>query len=313
MQMNYKKILSAVNCLSPPLKKLLEQHMEFIAQNAADIRLRLNRPLTISTRDGVYFPSNDGGILQAIPDKAVIITKTDLLDTYNRICRYSVYSVQNELINGFVTVSGGHRAGICGTAVINSGKIVNIRDISSINLRIAREVKGCAEKLIKKIENTKSGVLICGEPSSGKTTILRDLARNISIKENKNISLIDERGELAAPVCGINQNDVGLCDVFCGYPKHKAVEQALRCMSPEYIICDEIGTDEDLKAVESCVNSGVTVIAALHAKSKNELLGKPNALRLLKTGAFGTVVFLKSRKNAGEISSVETTGDLLVN
>ena len=84
-------------------------------------------------------------------------------------------------------------------------------------------------------------------------------------------------------------------------------------MSPEYIICDEIGTAEDLKAVESCVNSGVSVIAALHAKNKSELLGKPNAVKLLKTGAFGTVVFLKSRQNAGEISSVETAGDLLGN
>ena len=313
MQMNYKKILSAVNCLSPPVKRFLEPHMDFIAQSATDIRLRLNRPLTISARDGVYFPSNDGGLLQALPDKAVIITKADLIDRFNRICRYSVYSVQNEIINGFVTVSGGHRAGVCGTAVVDSGKIVNVRDISSINLRIAREVKGCADKLISQIENMQNGVLICGEPCSGKTTILRDLARYISEKENKNISLIDERGELAAPVCGVNQNDVGLCDVFCGYPKHKAVEQALRCMSPEYIICDEIGTAEDLKAVESCVNSGVSVIAALHAKNKSELLGKPNAVKLLKTGAFGTVVFLKSRQNAGEISSVETAGDLLGN
>ncbi len=313
MQMNYKKLLPAVNCLSPPVKRVLEQNMEFIAQNVSDIRLRLNRPLTISARNGVYFPANDGLLLQEPSDKAVIISKADLIDSFNRICRYSVYSVQNEIINGFVTVSGGHRAGVCGTAVVDSGKIVNIRDISSVNLRIAREVKGCSEKLISQIENMKNGVLICGEPCSGKTTILRDMARYISIKENKNISLIDERGELAAPVCGVNQNDVGLCDVFCGYPKHKAVEQALRCMSPEYIICDEIGTSEDLKAVESCVNSGVSVIAALHAKNKAELLGKPNAVKLLKTGAFGTVVFLKSRKNAGEVSSVETAGDLLGN
>ena len=313
MQMNYKKTLSAVNCLSPPVKRVLESHTDFIAQNAADIRLRINRPLTISARDGVYFPSTDGLLLQAPSDKAVVISKADLIDSFNRICRYSVYSVQNELINGFVTVSGGHRAGVCGTAVLDSGKIVNIRDISSINLRISREVKGCAEKLISRIDSLQNGVLICGEPCSGKTTILRDLSRYISLKENKNISLIDERGELAAPVCGVNQNDVGLCDVFCGYPKHKAVEQALRCMSPEYIICDEIGTGEDLKAVESCVNSGVSVIAALHAKNKEELLGKPNAVRLLKTGAFGTVVFLKSRKNAGEISAVETAGDMLGN
>lgn len=311
--MTKDKINYALNCLSPNIKSVLEKHFDFIKDKACEIHLRLNRLLSVSTQSGNYYFSSGGGLLQTPSDKAVIITKTDLTDAFNRICRYSVYSVQNELINGFVTVSGGHRAGVCGTAVISNGKIVNIRDISSVNLRLSREIIGCSEKLVSEIENLEKGVLICGEPCSGKTTVLRDLARYISIKENKSVSLIDERGELAASVCGENQNDVGMCDVFNGYPKPRAVEQALRCMSPDYIICDEIGTDDDVRAIESCVNSGVSVIAAIHASNEEEFSKKPNAVKLLKTGAFKSVVFLDSRKNAGQIRKIIRSGDLRVN
>lgn len=310
--MTKDKIKYALNCLSPAVKSVLDNHYDFIKDKASEIHLRLNCPVSISTQNGNFYFSSGGGLLQSPSDKAVIITKPELSDTFNRICRYSVYNVQNELINGFVTVSGGHRAGVCGTAVISDGKIVNIRDISSVNLRLSREIIGCSNKLVSAINNLEKGVIICGEPCSGKTTVLRDLARYISIEENKSVSLIDERGELAASVCGENQNDVGLSDVFSGYPKPRAVEQALRCMSPSYIICDEIGADEDVKAIESCANCGVSVIAAIHASNEDELSKKPNAVKLLKTGAFETVVFLSSRKNAGRISKIIRSGDLRV-
>lgn len=306
----YERIHTALDCLSPNIKAALLKNAEFIAKNALEIRLRINLPLVITARDKNYFVRADGSLAHSPSDKALIVQKSDLEASFNRICRYSVYSVQSDIINGFVTVSGGHRAGLCGEAVISGGNIINIKNISSINLRISREVKGCAAGLWSGMKN-KNGVLICGEPCSGKTTVLRDLARYISIKENKSVSLIDERGELAASVNGENQNDVGLCDVFTSYPKSAAVEQALRTMSPGYIICDEIGSDSDLAAIKSCLNSGVTVIAAMHASSPKELKGKPNGLSLLKSGAFDTVVFLDSQKNAGRVKEIVSAGDLL--
>lgn len=293
------KINQALDCLSPNIKRALESQIVNIKDKITDIHLRLDRPVCVSTRMGNHVLSID-----------TAVNKSDLQDTFNRICRYSVYSVQGEIINGFVTVAGGHRAGICGTAVVNNGEIINIRDISSVNIRVSREIKGCAESLLNSLD-TSSGVLICGEPCSGKTTILRDIARYISTKENKTVSLIDERGELAATMNGENQNDVGLCDVFSGYPKHKAVEQALRCMSPQYIICDELGTADDITAIESCVNSGVSVIAAMHASNKNELINKPNARRLISTGAFESIVFLENRRNAGQVKEIIKAGELL--
>lgn len=310
MTQEKRKIDQALNCLSPKIKRVLEAQKDLLYDRVTGIHLRLDRPLSISAPNGNYYISYDGALLQEPSGRAVIITKADLDDTFGKICRYSVYSVQNELINGFVTISGGHRAGVCGTAVVRNGEIINIRDISSVNIRISREIKGCSGMLINSLD-TEKGVLICGEPCSGKTTILRDIARYISTEENKTVSLIDERGELAACVNGVNQNDVGLCDVFSGYPKHSAVEQALRCMSPQYIICDEVGSLNDVKAIESCVNSGVSVIAAVHASNQNELIGKPNAKRLLLSGAFEYIVFLKSRKNAGRVKSVIKAGDLL--
>ena len=306
-----RKTTLALNCLSPPVKAALERYWDFIEDSVTDIHLRLCRPVALTSMGQNYYISSGGTLLRKPSDKAVVINKAGLNETFNKICRYSVYSVQRELINGFVTVAGGHRAGICGTAVMNADSLTNIRDISSINIRLCKEVSGCSKPLISSINDPEKGVLICGEPCSGKTTILRDIARYISLNENKTVSLIDERGELAAALDGENQNDVGLCDVFSAYPKHKAVEHALRCMSPDYIICDELGTLNDVKAIESCANSGVSVIATLHCTDTAGLKNKPNALALLKTGAFQSIVFLDSRKNAGKIREIIRAGDLL--
>ena len=204
---------------------------------------------------------------------------------------------------------GGHRAGICGTAVVNNGKIVNIRDITSINVRIAREHKGCADSLYNKIIAVSGGVLICGAPCSGKTTVLRDLARLLSTKGKKNVALIDERGELAGTASGKFQNDIGMCDVYDSYNKSEAMLHAIRSMAPEIVICDEIGSKEDIYAVEKSVNCGVRIISSTHCASEYELKQKANMVSLMKTGAFQTLVFLSNRTHAGEIVKISQVGD----
>ncbi len=156
-----------------------------------------------------------------------------------RAARYSVYARQHELQNGFVTLRGGHRMGVCGTAVMQGGSVLNVRHISSLNLRIAREHRGCGKKLFAQLRGKSGGVLLCGAPCSGKTTLLRDLARLFSAEDGRQTALIDERGEIAAVCDGVPQNDVGFCDVFDGYPKAQAMEQALRSLSPQVMICDE--------------------------------------------------------------------------
>lgn len=304
-----KRLAQAASCLGPPISRLLEPHFPLLEESAQEIRLRVDRPLCVKCGDKSYFITNSGSLTD-LPCGDLYRTGLREIDSsFQRICNYSVYARQREIINGFITLAGGHRAGICGTAVVRDGRIINIRDISSVNLRIAREHRGCAGELYRLIKHRAGGVLICGEPCSGKTTVLRDLARSLSADGGSAVSLIDERGELAATVSGVAQNDVGLCDVFDGYPKAYAMEQALRTMSPQTIICDEIGSPSDVSAAIRVQSSGVRIIASAHARSRKELFERIYLRKLLDLGVFSTVVFLRGRARAGEIAEITGDGD----
>lgn len=226
------------------------------------------------------------------------ITGQALREAFESICGYSVYAYQNDIANGFVTVRGGHRAGICGTAVVTNGQVTMLRDISAINLRIAREFSGCSKMLFSDIDyKNPQGILIAGAPMSGKTTLLRDIAAALSrgtTGRRYAVSLIDERGELAAVNGGSTMYEsVRGCDILSGYPKGAAISLALRSMSPEIIICDEIGDMEEAQAITESLNTGAAVIASVHAGSESELLKRPVIKSLLYTGAFEHIVLLK--------------------
>ena len=304
------RFIQAVKCLCPSICKRLYPLSERLENSAHEIRLRINRPLCIVCTDNTYYVTSNGGLTSTPIDGSMYnVTRADIADTFQNICNYSVYTRQNEIINGFVTMFGGHRAGISGTAVVNNGKIVNIRDISSINIRIAREHKGCAKQLLDRLGNLRGGVLICGAPCSGKTTVLRDMARILSTQCGKNVSLIDERGELAGAVSGVFRNDVGMCDVYDSYKKSEAMMQAVRSMAPDIIICDEIGATDDIEAIEHTVNSGVIVIATVHAANEYELKHKENIRRIFRTGAFSKVVFLSDKTAPGKVVRISEAGD----
>ena len=291
----------AISCLTEPLRSVLLQNEAALAQKITEIRLRVSRPVCVQCTDERYFITNTGSPTAFYSDSLLKADRQTIESVVHTICDYSVYSRQSEIAEGFVTLRGGHRAGICGTAVLHSGTVSNIRDISSVNLRIAREVRGCADGFLLRNPDLRGGVLVCGAPDSGKTTFIRDLARQLSYR-NK-ISLLDERGELAACVGGEPQNDVGLCDVYCGYPKSAAMLQAVRSMSPDIIICDEIGSAEELAALEECRRCGVSVIATAHA----DVTDKAAFGRILRTNAFSTLVYLDERR----ISAIKGAGDSL--
>ncbi len=303
----------AIGCLSPQLYKAVVPLSEKLFCSAQEIRLRVNRPLAIVCPNITYFVTNQGGLTSTpISGSMLVVSRSDVTDTFHNICNYSVYTRQNEIINGFVTMYGGHRAGISGTAVINDGRITNIRDISSINIRIAREHRGCAQKLADSLGEPDGGVLVCGAPCSGKTTVLRDYSRILSAEMSKNVSLIDERGELAGTSSGFFQNDIGFCDVYDGYKKSEGMLQALRSMAPDVIICDEIGSEADALAIEQAVNCGVIVIATVHAANPEELKRKKNILRLITASAFSKIVFLSDKAHPGEITKIMNSGEVFV-
>ncbi len=307
MENDNKRFLNVISILNNDLRTALLKVPVSIMNSAVEIVLRAERPLCIECPQKRYYITENGCVTDTLLSQSMVqVSKSSMMEVFQNICNYSVYSYQNEINNGYITLKGGHRAGVCGTAVIDNSRIVSIKDISTINIRIAREIIGCSDKLNTKV-NPEKGVLICGEPCSGKTTLLRDYARELSYKYK--VSLIDERNELSSNHKGVAQNDIGMCDVYDSYIKDDAITHAVRSMSPDIIVCDEISTLNDIKTIEKSVNSGVSFICTIHAKSKEELMKKDDIKKILNTGAFSQLVFLSSRKKVGEIESVINMDD----
>jgi stage III sporulation protein AA len=304
--MKYEQNIKIVSAYLPFALRNAVANVKNLQSKIIEIRLIREKPIVLRTVFERYFITEDYNLSDTYAENLIISSSSDIDETFRSMCEYSVYSKQGEISNGFITLSGGNRAGICGTAVNKNNSVYNIRDISSINIRVADEIIDCGKLLLKKI-NLNKGVLICGAPCSGKTTVLRDMARLLSYKYK--VSLIDTRLELAGCNKGIAQFDVGLCDVFSAYNKHDGFEHSLRCMSPEIIICDEIG-GSDILSVEYAQKSGVRVIASAHCRDKGELIRKPDFNKLIKSKCFSSIVFLKSGKNLGQVSEI-ISGDKL--
>lgn len=204
-----------------------------------------------------------------------IVQTEDVLKILQSICENSIYSYQNQICEGFITIKGGHRIGITGSAVIENNKVKNINYISNLNFRIARQIIGCSNNIIKEIinqeENTIYNTLIVSSPGAGKTTLLRDIIRNLSNGTveitGKNIGVVDERGEIAAMYKGIPQNDLGIrTDIIENIKKSVGMKMLIRSMAPEIIVADEIGSKEDVQEINYAVCSGIKGIFTAHGK-----------------------------------------------
>lgn len=223
----------------------------------AEIRLRAGRPaVCVDVRGGMKICSE-------------VFSAKEIADCFAEMCRYSLHSYQDEIAEGFVTLEGGHRVGICGTVVKNGGRIEFIKDISGLDIRFAHQVAGCADEIYDCFfSGGVCSLLLAGKPMSGKTTVLRELARKLGASHR--VSVIDSRNEISASYQGAPGMDIGLnTDALCMCGKSEGILLALRSLSPEYIICDEIGGDAE--AVEAAMYCGVKVIAAAHAGSLEEL------------------------------------------
>lgn len=250
-----------------PLKSIGKLRITEPLSQIAEIRLRAGRP---SVAVNVF------GCMKVCSSA---FSAEELADCFAEICRYSVYSFEEEIAQGFITLDGGHRVGICGTAVTKNGRITSFKDISGLNIRIAHQVYGCADELFKRaFSDGIHSLLLGGKPLSGKTTVLRDLARRLG--ERHRVVIIDSRNELSASVRGTPSFDVGLnTDVMCGCEKSEGIMLCLRSLSPEVIICDEIGNDE--AAIEQAMFCGVKIIASAHAGSIDQLKKRPSTRCLL--------------------------------
>ena len=232
-----------------------------------------------------------------------------------KISNYSLYAYEEDIRQGFITIKGGHRIGIAGECVMEKGEVKTIRNISSINIRVCSEVIGCSDKLIKYIYSQKENrifkTLKLSPPKCGKTTILRDIARNISNGMNsiglygRKVAVIDERSEIGACHFGIPQNDLGMrTDILDNCLKKEGMIMAIRSLSPEILICDEIGTKGDVEALLMAFNSGVNIVVTLHGESLNDLTNRSVFKELLENNVVERVILLSNREGVGTVENV---------
>lgn len=258
-----------------------------------EIRLRSNRPVGIAEGGREQFLTKDGA-LTVQPVNGLIVSQEEIARSFQAVVSYSVYSHEQDVAEGFVTIRGGCRVGICGTAVRQSDRVQNVRNVSGLNFRIAGEFPGVAASVWRQIGQAGS-ILVAGPVGSGKTTFLRDLSRIIG--NVCRTALVDERGELAAVMRGIPQNDVGIMtDVLDGYPRAAGILTALRVLSPDYIICDEISTIDDAEAILRANGCGVQFAATAHAGSVEELHRRNVLQPLLEADVFRYCVLLNGGK-----------------
>lgn len=277
-----------------------------IKEQAFDIRFHRGQPVTVCGADGVFFLTAEGGTTRALTDSLPVTTPEEMEELFLQVCGHSVFSHEEEIRGGYVTFAGGCRVGVCGTAVLEDGRIKSVRDVTTLTFRVPQERLGCGDRLFLEGGDLAGGVLVVGEPSSGKTTLLRDIARSLSVGKfapSKRVAVLDQRGEIAGPW------DLGPCtDVLKGYPKAQGMDIALRMLSPEVILCDELAPG-DLPALQDAAFAGVGLVASVHG-SPGEVLERPLCRKLLETGAFSLVAALAGRTRPGEIAAIQPVGSL---
>ena len=296
----------AVSIVSPELKNKLLKIPESVKNQIFDIRLRVSKPVVLIKQDEKLFLSREGACSKNKNGTEFICTAEILNDTFNRICCYSVHSHLNQLVKGYVTISGGHRVAVAGTAVMNSsGEVVAVKNISSLSIRIAREKLGCSDELLRFALSSgqAESLIIAGPPCSGKTTLLRDIARSFS-ERLYNVCIVDERQEIACMNNGFCKMNIGdNSDVLDCFAKKDAIEIALRTLSAEVIVVDEVCTYQEIDAIRSGVNSGVKFIVTVHASDFNEIITRKQISSLISTYSFAKLILLN--KN-GEYEIYET-------
>jgi stage III sporulation protein AA len=277
-----------------------------------EIRIRIHRPLEVIA-DGQSYQWHSKKHNYKVEAK-------DGIQLLNKLSHYSLYALEEELKRGFITIRGGHRVGLAGKVITEKGQVKAIRDISSFNIRIAKEKLGISEPLIPYLYDEKwLNTLIIGSPQTGKTTLLRDLARLMSMGvPNKHIpsvkvGIVDERSEIAGCVKGVPQHHLGdRIDVLDACPKAEGMMMMIRSLSPDVIIVDEIGRKEDSEAIIEAMNAGVKMAMTVHGSSVDELLRRPTIKPLIEMGLFERYIFLSRKDGPGTIHAIKDSNQKLL-
>lgn len=263
-----------------------------------EIRLRAEKPLILmyDGRERIF--------------ENMIVTVEEVRQCLQYISEYSLYAHQEDIRQGFITVAGGHRVGLAGQVLLENGHITGQKYIASVNIRVAHQMKGCADSVMEFVwkDRRLAHTLIISPPACGKTTLLRDIIRQLSYGHcgpPKKIGVVDERSEIAACHEGVPQNDVGpRTDVLDCATKSEGMMMLIRSMSPEVIAIDEIGGQADAAAVEYLMNCGCTVFATVHGLSLPQIRQRPFIGQLLGSNGFERVILLSGRRGTGTVEEL---------
>jgi len=298
-----------LNFLPKNIADLISQIPPIQKEELEEIRIRINRPIEITLKGAPRFLS-------------YIIQPEDAFHLLNKISHFSIYTLEEELKRGYITVSGGHRIGLAGKVILEEGKVKAIRDISSFNIRIAREKVGIAEPIIPFLyQGNWMHTMVIGPPQTGKTTLLRDIARIISsgtrekgIKAAK-VGIVDERSEIAGCVNGVPQLTFGhRLDVLDACPKAEGMMMMIRSMSPDVLIVDEIGRREDAEAIQEAVHAGIKLIMTTHGSNIEEIKKRPSLRDIIDQNIFERFVILSRSLGPGTITRIlDESGHVIPN
>lgn len=282
--------------------------------NIEEIRLRSQKPLILNANNRDYFYNQNLNKLDTKMDNPYIVTKEDIEQTFQIICKYSIHSFMDDIKKGFITLRGGHRVGLVGKAIVEDGQVKNMKHISSLNIRVSREIIGCSNNILSHIirgDNQVNNTLIISPPQCGKTTLIRDIVRNLS-NGNKDygfkgikVALIDERNEIAGSYLGVPQMDIGIrTDIIETCPKDLGIMMLLRSMSPNLIVTDEIGNIDEIKALYTALNGGVNLITTVHGDSIEDIKSRKELSNLLDKDLFKKVIILSAKKGPGTVEKI---------
>lgn len=294
---------------------------DLLAEGYTELRVRCNGPVTLLRGRKEFFLHKNGGLCDRA-EEGYVISVNEIREMMEYISNFSVYAHEEELRQGFLTLQGGHRVGICGKVVLSQGTIKTIRNISFLNIRFAGENRNCARELLPYLleGDRLCHTLLVSPPCCGKTTMLRDIIRMVSDGgtqkrpdgtcfqlRGRKVGVVDERSELAACYHGVPQNDVGRrTDVLDGCPKALGIELLLRSMSPEVIAVDELGGEKEVELLERSVHCGCTILATAHGEGRESWFGEKGVAvqRRIYPEMFERYVFLKYGEHPGCVEAI---------
>ena len=277
-----------------------------------EIRLRMNAPLLMIYSNKEAFVTEDASLTNH-PSMAVLITRNEIKETMEYISNYSLYAFEDEIRQGFITISGGHRIGVAGKIIIENDMIKGMKHISYINVRLAHQIRGCADGVMPYLINKAcQGIyhtLIISPPRCGKTTLLRDIIRQLSnggsLMNGISVGVVDERSEIGACYMGVPQNDLGIrTDILDCCPKAKGMLMLIRSMSPQVIAVDEIGSKEELEAIDYVIRCGCKLISTVHGSSIEDIRSKPILGELVEKKLFERYLILSNAKGVGHLEGI---------